>query len=69
MQSKEYKTIQIKQEDYKLLKEYCGSEGYKMGMFVGKLIRASCVSVSKKLGGNVLRVTETGPLKNHHRPS
>ena len=56
MQSREYKTIQIKRNDYEVLKEYCEVMGYKMGIFVGKLIRAGCASTLKKPGGNVLRV-------------
>jgi len=55
MQSKAYKTVQIPKEDYDLLKEYCEATGYKMGVFVGKLIRVNCVG-TKRPGNNILRV-------------
>lgn len=54
--NKEYKTVQIPKTDYDLLKEYCGAMGFKIGIFVGKLIQANCISVAKKPSGTVLKV-------------
>lgn len=55
MQNKKYKPIQIPNESYERLKEYCNQNGYKIGKFLEVLINKNCKLEEKR----ILRVEPT----------
>lgn len=55
MNGKEYRTLQLRKEDFDLLKEYCEYHDLKMGRFAGKLFQANCPR-PKPAKGNVMKV-------------
>lgn len=50
----DYAMLQILSEAHSALKDYCGERGYKMGIFVSRLIMKEIERDTKRPGPNVL---------------
>lgn len=55
MSDNQYRTVQIRAEDKKLLVDYCEAMNHNIGEFVGRLIRANC-QLRRRPTSGVLRV-------------
>lgn len=43
MENNNYKPVQLPINSFKLLKEYCDKNGFKMGKFLEKIIEKNCI--------------------------